>query len=43
MQAMFDAITEFFHIKEEQLAGFTFSFIKRLPKYMKDTLCVNIA
>ncbi len=38
MDALMDAAMEYFHLTEAQLEEFTASFIKRLPKYMKEAL-----
>ena len=38
MDALMDAAMEYFHLMEAQLEEFTASFIKRLPKYMKEAL-----
>ncbi len=38
IEALMDAVMEFFHITEAQLEEFTFSFVHRLPKYMQEAL-----
>ena len=38
MDALMDAVMEYFHITEAQLKEFTVSFIQRLPKYMQEAL-----
>ena len=38
LDALMDAVMEYFHITEAQLDEFTASFIRRLPKYMQDAL-----
>ena len=38
IDALMDAVMEYFHITEQQLEEFTASFIQRLPKYMQDSL-----
>ena len=38
LDALMDAVMEYFHITEAQLDEFTASFIQRLPKYMQDAL-----
>ena len=38
LDALMDAVREYFHITEVQLDEFTVSFIQRLPKYMQDAL-----
>ena len=38
MDALMDAVMEYFHITEAQLEEFTASFIQRLPKYMQEAL-----
>ena len=38
MDALMDAVMEYFHITEAQLEEFTASFIQRLPQYMKEAL-----
>ena len=38
MDALMDAVMEYFHITEQQLEEFTASFIQRLPKYMQKAL-----
>lgn len=38
IDALMDAVIEYFHITEQQLEEFTASFIQRLPKYMQNAL-----
>lgn len=38
VDALMDAVMEYFHITEQQLEEFTASFIQRLPKYMQNAL-----
>ena len=38
IDALMDAVMEYFHITEQQLEEFTASFIQRLPKYMQNAL-----
>ncbi len=38
MDALMDAVMEYFHITEAQLEEFTATFIQRLPQYMKEAL-----
>ena len=38
IDALMDAVMEYFHITEAQLEEFTTSFIQRLPKYMQEAL-----
>ena len=38
LDALMDAVMEYFHITETQLEEFTASFIQRLPKYMQEAL-----
>ena len=38
IDALMDAVMEYFHIIEAQLEEFTASFIQRLPKYMQEAL-----
>ena len=38
IDALMDAVMEYFHITEQQLEEFTASFIQRLPKYMQEAL-----
>ena len=38
IDALMDAVMEYFHITEAQLEEFTASFIQRLPKYMQEAL-----
>jgi hypothetical protein len=38
MDALMDAVMEYFHITEQQLEEFTASFVQRLPKYMQKAL-----
>ena len=38
IDALMDAVMEYFHITEKQLEEFTASFIQRLPKYMQNAL-----
>ncbi len=38
IEALADAVMEYFHITEAQLEEFTSSFIHRLPKYMQEAL-----
>ena len=38
IDALTDAVMEYFHITETQLAEFTSSFVLRLPKYMQEAL-----
>ena len=38
IDALMDAVMEYFHITEQQLEEFTASFVQRLPKYMQDAL-----
>lgn len=38
LDALMEAVMEYFHITETQLEEFTASFIQRLPKYMQDAL-----
>ena len=38
VDALLDAVMEYFHITEQQLEEFTASFIQRLPKYMQNAL-----
>lgn len=38
IDALMDAVTEYFHITESQLEEFTSNFIQRLPKYMQQAL-----
>ena len=38
IDAMMDAVMEYFHITEQQLEEFTSSFVQRLPKYMQNAL-----
>lgn len=39
VDALMDAVMEYFHITESQLEEFTSNFIQRLPKYMQQALC----
>lgn len=38
IDALMDAVMEYFHITETQLEAFTASFIQRLPQYMQKDL-----
>ncbi len=38
IDALMDAVMEYFHITEAQLEEFTASFIQRLPQYMQEAL-----
>lgn len=38
IDALMEAVMEYFHITEQQLEEFTASFIQRLPKYMQNAL-----
>ena len=38
IDALMDAVMEYFHITEQQLEEFTASFVQRLPKYMQEAL-----
>lgn len=38
IDALTDAVMEYFHITETQLAEFTSSFVLRLPRYMQEAL-----
>ena len=38
MEALLDAVMEYFHITGSQLEEFTASFINRLPEYMQNAL-----
>lgn len=38
IEALMDAVMDYFHITEQQLEEFTASFVQRLPKYMQDAL-----
>lgn len=38
VDALMDAVMEYFHITEQQLEEFTASFVHRLPKYMQEAL-----
>ena len=38
IDALMEAVMEYFHITEHQLEEFTASFVKRLPKYMQNAL-----
>ena len=38
IDALMDAVMEYFHITEQHLEEFTASFIQRLPKYMQNAL-----
>ena len=38
IDALMDAVMEYFHITEQQLEEFTASFIQKLPKYMQKAL-----
>ena len=38
IDALMDAVMEYFHITEQQLEEFTASFIQRLLKYMQNAL-----
>lgn len=38
VDALMDAVMEYFHITEQQLEEFTASFVQRLPKYMQEAL-----
>lgn len=39
LDALMDAVMEYFHMTETQLEEFTTNFIQRLPKYMQQALC----
>ncbi len=38
IEALVDAVMKYFHITKAQLEEFTFSFVHRLPKYMREAL-----
>ena len=38
VDALMDAVMEYFHITEQQLEEFTASFVHCLPKYMQEAL-----
>ena len=38
IDALMDAVMEYFHITEQQLEEFTANFIQRLPKYMQNAM-----
>ena len=38
IDALMDAVMEYFHITEQQLEEFTASFVQRLPKHMQNVL-----
>lgn len=42
VDALMDAVMEYFHISEQQLEEFTTSFIQRLPKYMQNALSCGV-